>query len=218
MTTARIDSVLGCMVYPVVITFGDQPPQEIGVVRAAMGPEQAIAELAGVLHDAADIMVVGGDEAIRLARIRYAELQRGLGAELPEVVDYSACGPECGCKAGQQQQGRTYHQGPSTVALGERVTHDGAIGDCPVCAPLAAYDAGVLGRLAVEVTGHAVAEARMLTTAEAAALQHRADGGARLVAVAEAEADEVVVSRGQLRGHCAHDITLDRPCTMCDRV
>jgi hypothetical protein len=154
MTTARTDPELG-LVFPVVLTFGDEPPTEIGVVRAGIGPENVIAELAGVLHDCADAMVVGGDEAIRLARARYAELQGnyGAGAQLRAVVDY--------------------HRGDHLAA-------------------------------------------RMLTTAEALQLQHRADGGARLVEVAEAEA-EVVVSRGQLRGHCAHDIPLDQPCQMCER-
>ncbi len=189
MTTARMDSVLGCMVYPVVLTFGDQPPQEIGVVRAAMGPEQAIAELAGVLRDAAEIMVVGGDEAIRLARIRDAELQGGLGDVVLEVVDYSGCGPECGCQTGRPIR---------NPALDPAVLR---------------HDQEVLGRLAVEITGHAIAEARLpLTTAEAAAL-----GGPRLVAHVEDE-QEMIVSRGQLRGHCAHDIPLSSPCTMCDRV
>lgn len=176
MTTARMDSELGCLVFPVVVTFGDQPPQEIGVVRAGLGPEQAIAELAGVLVDAADIMIVGGDEAIRIARARYLQLQQPLGGDV--------------------------------VAVDFRAGVDPAV---------VAHDQEVLGRLAREVTGHAIAEARTLTPAEAKHLQHRADGGARLVAVAEAEEQEVVVTRGQLRGHCAHDIALSAPCGMCDR-
>lgn len=73
MTTARVDPVLG-LVYPVVLTFGDQPPQEIGVVQANNGAEQALVDLVGLLHDAADVMLVGGDEAIAQARHRYAQL------------------------------------------------------------------------------------------------------------------------------------------------
>lgn len=197
MTTARTDPELG-LVFPIVVTFGDQPPHEIGVIKAGIAPEQVIAELAGALRDCANIIEVGADEAVRLGRARLADLQRLAGGGAVAVDYADGCGPGCACgTVGDtvQRLGRTYHQ-----ALGERVLHDGPLGTCAVCAPIAAYDAGVLTRLAGEVTGHAIAAAREpLTTAEALAL-------------AAGERDP-----GQLRGHCAHDEPLSRPCRMCDR-
>lgn len=171
MTSQRIDAELG-PVWPVVLTFGDQPPTEIGVVQAQTGPNGpalVIADLAQLLRDAANVMACGTDEAIALGRAALTAAAAG---------DFRRAGVD-----------------PALVA----------------------HDQEVLGRLAREVTGHAIAEARTLTPAEAKHLQHRADGGARLVAVAEDEEQEVVVSRGQLQGHCAHDVVLSAPCGMCDR-
>jgi hypothetical protein len=136
MTTARVDPVLG-LVFPVVLVFGDQPPQEIGVVQAGRGAEQAVIDLVATLHDAADLMLIGGEEAIAEARTRhrYSTLQPG-----PRVVELSL---------GMDVVARPpfeVHQGPATAAAVERKIHTGHVDDCAICNPdrLAAhhYDEG----------------------------------------------------------------------------
>jgi hypothetical protein len=137
MTTARVDPVLG-LVYPVVITFGDQPPQEIGVVQANRGAEQALVDLVALLHDAADVMLIGGDQAIAAARARYVELQPVQPG--PRVVELGL---------GMDVVARPpfeVHHGPALADPGERKIHAGHVDDCAICNPdrLAAhhYDEG----------------------------------------------------------------------------
>lgn len=98
MTSLREDPELG-QVWPVVILFADQPPHELGVVRAGLGPERVVAELAAILRDAAEVIVVGGDEAIRIAQARAVEAMAPLGGDVVAVDFYAAdCGPGCSCR------------------------------------------------------------------------------------------------------------------------
>lgn len=122
MTTARVDPELG-LVFPVVLIFGDQPPLEIGVVQAGRGAEQAVVDLVATLHDAADLMLIGGEEAIAQARTRhrYSTLQ-------PPAAEAEYL-PAIRVRAAE------LHQGPATAAAGDRKIHDGHVMDCAICNP-----------------------------------------------------------------------------------